>query len=461
MNREPIIFHIDVNSAFLSWTALARLKSGDPVDLRQIPSIIGGSPSDRHGVVFAKSIPAKAYGIVTGEPVVNALRKCPHLVIVPPDRHLYQQRSDSLMEYLSSISPDIEQASIDECYMDFTPISSHYPSPERAAALFKDSIFENFGFTVNVGISNRKVLAKMASDFKKPNLVHTLYSWEIKEKMWPLPVSSLFMCGHSSVEALKNLGILTIGDLACTDLSVLEANLKSHGHMLWNYANGIDPSGVFAEPAKAKGIGNSTTLTKDVSDRQNACRTLLSLSESVGRRLRESGQLAGQVCTEIKYASFQSVSHQAALVPASASDDVIYHKACELFDELWNGEPIRLLGVRTSKLSRQEDPVQLSLFDFADLSPLTSPREEAGSFDSSAPSFSKPRKQPASSFSPASLPSNGKKVTPLVSSEKQKKLDAALDSIRSRFGRNAVTRGSLLTSPESKENKASIKEPSE
>lgn len=396
---ERLIFHIDVNSAFLSWSALAHLKEGNPVDLRTIPSIVGGDMAKRHGVVLAKSIPAKAYGIVTGEPVVNAFRKCPVLTVVAPDHALYSRMSRSLMAYLSDICPDIEQVSIDECYMDYTPISDRYSSPEKAAAFIKDSVYEKFGFTVNVGISDKKVLAKMASDFKKPNLVHTLYSWEIREKMWQLPVSSLFMCGHSSVETLKKLGILTIGELAQSDPAIVEAHLKSHGHTLWCYANGMDDSEVVPEPAKAKGIGNSTTLLKDATTAQEAKKELLLLSESVARRLRASNRLAGQVCTEIKYSTFQSVSHQALLDTPSASTDVIYTMACRLFDELWDGSPIRLLGVRSTKLSEEGEPIQLNLFDYA--SPV---------------------------------------------SEKQQRLDAALDKIRQKYGRESVTRGTLLKS---------------
>lgn len=224
--REPVIFHIDVNSAFLSWTALARLEQGDPVDLRTIPSIVGGDTSTRHGVVLAKSIPAKAFGITTGEPVVNALRKCPHLVMASPDHNMYRLKSQMLMEHLAGICPDIEQVSIDECYMDYTPIAANYVSPEEAAAFIRHSVFEKFKFTVNVGISDRKVLAKMASDFEKPDKTHTLYQREIAQKMWPLPVSALFTCGHSSAETLHKLGILTIGDLAKTDPAILEAHLK-------------------------------------------------------------------------------------------------------------------------------------------------------------------------------------------------------------------------------------------
>lgn len=398
---SPIIFHIDVNSAFLSWSALAQLEAGSETDLRLIPSIVGGDMSTRHGVVLAKSIPAKAYGITTGEPVINAFRKCPGLVSVAPDHRLYSQRSRQLMDYIKGICPDIEQVSIDECYMDYTPIAANYSSPEAAAALIKDTVYEKFGFTVNVGISDRKVLAKMASDFKKPNLVHTLYSYEISEKLWPLPVSRLFLCGRSSAQTLKKLGILTIGDLARADTAVLSSHLKSHGLMLWNYANGLDTSTVLPEPAEAKGIGNSTTLTKDALTRDEAVKILLELAESVGRRLRAAHCRAGLVCTEIKYSSFKSVSHQSVLETPSASTDVIYRTACALFDELWNGSPIRLLGIRTGKLAEEDEPVQLSLFDYA--APV---------------------------------------------SEKQQKLDAALDKIRSKYGDNAIKRGSLMDSPQ-------------
>jgi len=416
-----IIFHIDVNSAFLSWTALEMLEKGSDIDLRTIPSIVGGDQEKRHGIVLAKSVPAKAYGIQTAEPVVNAFRKCPSLTMVPPDHTMYERRSNQLMNYLCRICPDIEQVSIDECYMDFTPIAHKYTSPEAGAAAIKDSVYEQFGFTVNVGISDRKVLAKMASDFKKPNLVHTLYAAEIREKLWPLPVSSLFMCGKSSVETLRKLGVRTIGDLAQMPLPIVTAHLKSHGITLWEYANGIDDSKVGTIPAKMKGIGNSTTLSEDVVTKEAACRVLLSLAESVGTRLRASHEIASMVSTEIKYATFRSVSHQTSLQTPTSSTDQIYKTACQLFEELWDGTPIRLLGIRTSKLSADTDPVQISLFDL----PTSDMCEKK-----------------RSSSTPMSDP------TSLMHSEKQKKLDQALDSLRNRYGKDIIKRGSLLASPD-------------
>ena len=399
---EPVIFHIDVNSAFLSWSALKRLQAGDPVDLRTIPSIIGGDSSKRHGVVLAKSIPAKKFHIVTGEPIAQAFRKCPFLVTEAPDMGYYRSRSHELMEFLSGICPDIEQVSVDECYMDFSPIANRYASPVEAAMQIKDAVRKRFGYTVNIGISDRKVLAKMASDFEKPDRVHTLFQKEIQKKMWPLPVSSLYMCGHSSVETLKKLEILTIGDLAKADPEILSAHLKRHGILLWEYANGIDSSRVEVLSREQKGIGNSITLPADALTREDAFHSLLSLSDSVGKRLRAAGLLAGSIHIELKYNTFDTVSRQTILDTPTDLADQIYQTACSLFDQLWDQTPIRLLGVRTGKLQSKAEPLQLDLFSIQ----------------------AKKEHEP--------------------SSEKQQKLNAALDSIRARYGDSAVTRGCFL-----------------
>lgn len=395
---EPIFFHIDVNSAFLSWTAVERLEQGDPLDLRLIPSIIGGDKEKRHGIVLAKSVPAKVFNIQTGEPIVKALEKCSALTIAAPDHTMYQRRSRILMDYLKTLTPEIEQVSIDECYMDFSSIVNQYPSAIDAAHLIKDTIYNTMGFTVNIGISDCKVLAKMASDFKKPNLVHTLYRHEIKEKMWPLPVSSLFMCGKSSVDELRKLEILTIGDLACADPDIISLHLKSHGRLLWEFANGIDDSKVEPIHPDAKGIGNSTTLAKDAEDLGTIHKVLLSLSDSVAARIRKAESLAYMVSVEVKYNTFVKNSHQTTLSTPTNTSDTIYKTACRLFDELWDGTPVRLLGIRCTKLVDIDEPVQMSLMDY---------------------DFNE-------------------------KDEKSKKLDSALDSIRKRYGSSAVVRGSML-----------------
>lgn len=363
VNDNAIIFHIDVNSAYLSWSALRELQNGSTQDLRTIPSIVGGDQETRHGIVVAKSIPAKVFGIQTAETVASAFQKCPTLVMVPPDHAYYRDMSQKLMRHLRSICDEIEQVSIDECYMSFEPIRGRFPSPEAAATYIKDSVYDTFGFTVNVGISDRKVLAKMASDFKKPNLVHTLYVSEIQKKLWPLPIASLHMCGKSSAKLLQKMGIRTIGDLARTDKAVVESWLKSHGGMLWNYANGIDDGQVVKEKPKAKGVGNSTTLANNAETEEEAYTVLKELAVSVSQRLKKHHFLAAQISTEIKYASFRSVSHQRTILTPTAEETEIYQCACQLFNELWDGEPIRLLGIRTTKLQDEEEPTQISLFD--------------------------------------------------------------------------------------------------
>ena len=395
----PIIFHIDVNSAYLSWTAVEKLKQGADTDLREIPAIIGGNQESRHGVVLAKSVPAKRYGIRTGEPVANAFRKCPNLIMEPPNHKMYSIYSKELMEFLRQYTSDIEQVSVDECYMDFTGIAYKYTSPVEAAVEIKNKILEQFGFTVNIGISTNKLLAKMASDFEKPNRVHTLFPEEVSKKMWPLPVSSLYMAGRASVEVLRKLEINTIGELAGTNPRILELHLKSHGKMLWEFANGIDHAKVQSEETNAKGIGNSTTLARDVDDKEAAKEVLLWLSESVGKRLRKAGQKAQMISVEIKYYNFRSVSHQRQMRRAAYEDKTLYENACALFEELWNGEPIRLLGIRTSKLVEETAPEQLSIFDIQQEKPKD---------------------------------------------EKHRKLDKALDEIRKRFGEDAVKRGTFL-----------------
>lgn len=361
---ERIIFHIDVNSAYLSWTAVDSLrKNPGAVDLRTIPSIIGGDRQSRHGVVLAKSSPAKKYKIRTGEPVAHALKKCPFLVIEPASHALYTQFSGKFSGFLRSLTDQIEQVSIDECYLDFTDIAHLYTSPVAAADYIREAIFGAYGFTVNVGISSNKLLAKMASDFEKPNRTHTLFPDEINKKMWPLPVSELYMAGHASVEILKKLEIINIGDVANSDPDMLSLHLKSHGRLLWEYANGIDDSPVESEPAKAKGIGNSITLPKDITLPGDAKKVLKQLSDKVASRLRESGQCASNVCVEIKYHTFVSVSHQMIVHTPTMAADIIYQHACLLFDALWDQSPIRLLGIRTSKLCSPHEPAQMNLFD--------------------------------------------------------------------------------------------------
>ena len=276
--NSRLIFHVDVNSAFLSWEATRRVANGE-ADLRLIPSAIGGDRESRRGIILAKSSPAKAYGIQTGEPVASALRKCPQLYLAPPDFHLYHTSSQAFVKILCKYAPVVEQFSIDECFLDMSGTARLYPDPIAIAEVIKNEIRDTLGFTVNVGIGSNKLLAKMASDFEKPDRVHTLFQHEIEEKMWPLPVRALFGVGSATADRLVGARIATIGSLAKTDSNRLHAMFGTKmGDYLLRSANGIDDAPVLAESEEAKGYSNSTTLAKDIVSIEEAHKVLLSLA---------------------------------------------------------------------------------------------------------------------------------------------------------------------------------------
>lgn len=368
---NKVIFHIDVNSAFLSWEAVYRLnRFGGTKDLRDIPSAVSGSMAMRRGIILAKSIPAKSYGIQTGEAIVTAMQKCPNLVLVQPNYTLYEKSSHAFIEILRQYSPTVEQYSVDEAFVDMSGTEKLWGDPVTAADRLRRQVYEELGFTVNIGVSDNKLLAKMASDFKKPDLVHTLFSNEMKKKMWPLPVSELFYVGRATVKKLFSLGINTIGDLAAADPALLRSHLKKHGEVIWGFANGIDVSIVQPEQPDNKGYGNTTTIAFDVTDAGTAKMILLSLAETVAARLRKDNVRAGVIAIGIKNFDLSYKSHQTVLENATNITDEIHKTACILFDELWDGTPIRLLGIHTSRVRNSDFTRQLNMFDNTDYEKL-------------------------------------------------------------------------------------------
>ena len=324
--KERVIFHIDVNSAFLSWEAVYRLYHlGGTVDLRKEVSAVGGDMAMRHGIILAKSIPAKKYHIKTGEAILEARQKCPNLMLVPPNYRLYEQCSKAFMDILRKYSPSVEQYSIDEAFVDMTGTDKLWGSPMEAANRLKNEIRDTLGFTVNIGISENKLLAKMASDFEKPDRVHTLWKSEIRKKMWPLPVCDLFFVGRATAKKLFSLGIQTIGQLAQADPAVLKSHLKKHGEVIWAFANGMDISVVQSEPPANKGYGNSTTIAFDVVDASTAKLVLLALAETIGARLRAAGARAEVIAVGIKLHDLSYVSHQMTLRNATNITIEIHH----------------------------------------------------------------------------------------------------------------------------------------
>lgn len=365
-NNNKTIFHIDINSCYLSVEAVYRIQQGSSLDLREVPAVVGGDEESRHGIVLAKSIPAKKYNIQTGETLFSARDKCKELVIVPPRYSLYIKSSNAMLEILQEYTPKIQHFSIDECFLDFTGMDNLYSDYIELAYTIKDRIKRELGFTVNIGISSNKLLAKVASDFSKPDKVHTLFTHEIKKKMWPLPVEDLFMVGRATVPKLHMLNIFTIGDLAKYDLNIIMHSLKSHGAMIWNYANGIDNSEVRkSNHIGMKGIGNSTTTSFDVIDRKTAHLFIISLVETVSMvsmRLRNSNNCCSVVSISIRNINFFNYSMQRKLnYPTDITDD-ISRIACKLFDELWNGVPIRHLGIHVTELCNN-DFYQVTFFE--------------------------------------------------------------------------------------------------
>lgn len=393
--ENRLIFHVDVNSAFLSWEAARRVREG-LLDLRNIPSCIGGDPKSRTGIVVAKSIPAKKYGVTTGEPVAMALRKCPNLVCVPSDFALYDKCSRAFKAICASYAPVMESFSIDEVFLDMSGTQLVYPDPVAIAYEIKDKIRDELGFTVNVGISVNKLLAKMASDFEKPDRVHTLFPGEIPEKMWPLPVRELLFLGKASQEKLEKAGIKTIGEMARRSEEEIKGLLgEKNGHLLYLYAHGIDDSPVKGEREEAKGYSAETTVEEDIVTFEQAFSILLAQCDIVSARMRRDGKKCSCVAVTFRTLDFKTRSHQRKLDNPTDITEEIFRQIRILLRECWKGQPLRLIGVALTDLTSGEYR-QMSLFDD---------------------------------------PHNR---------EKQKKVDETVDDIRRRFGNGMIVRGSTL-----------------
>lgn len=359
---ERIIFHIDVNNAFLSWTAVDLLNQGYRYDIRNSYAVIGGDEKARRGIVLAKSPSAKKLGIYTSETLYSARKKCPALRIFPPNYQWYQTMSHRLFQLLSHYTNDIEVFSIDECFLDYGKIKHRYGDEVLFAEQLKDEIATTLGFTVNIGIANNKLCAKMASDFEKPNKVHTLYEWEVSTKLYPLPIRDLFGVGKRSTEKLQKLGIETIGALAHTSPEVLYPYFKNQSLRLIEMAQGIDTTEVHSEKEDNKGISNSTTLSHDVTKKGEALQVLASLCDNVALTLRRQKKYASVIAITIKDHYFKSSSHQRKIKNATNLTNEIYETVKQLFEEGWNEEPIRLLGVSLTGLMKESNH-QVSLFD--------------------------------------------------------------------------------------------------
>lgn len=392
---SKIFFHVDVNSAFLSWSAIKHLRDGEDVDLRTIPAVVGGDEARRHGVVLAKSGPAKKYGIKTGESLFAARTKYPGIKVVPPDFDFYVQNSKAMIAILQDYTPDVEQYSIDEAFLDMTGTEQLFGPPLTVAHAIRQRIYRELGFTVNVGVAPNRLLAKMASDFEKPDKVHTLFPEEVPAKMWPLPVGDLFGVGPSAARRLNAWGVYTIGELAAMDRDTAVRLFGTRGDTLWNYANGREADPLTKQRARDNSYGNSVTMPKDLEKPEQADATMLALCDSVGRRLRRDGKTARVVTVQLVDNAFRRISHQTTLPNPTNSTDRLYHVAVELMRQMWPARPVRLVGVSAEKTST-DNFEQMDLF------------------------------------------------TDTARLDKQEKLDRTADALRKKFGGAVVTRAKLL-----------------
>ena len=410
------IYHIDVNSAYLSWSAVYRLRElGEEEDLRDIPSIIGGDEESRHGIVLAKSVPAKKYGIETAEPVASARRKCPGLRVVPSDFQVYRRYSKAFMGILKKYSGEIYQYSIDEAWVVFDGCEELYGDMVEFAYRLKDEIKDTLGFTVNIGVSTRFDLAKIAGDFEKPDRVHTLFEDEVPSKLWPLPVNVILYVGKKMAAALRNLGIITVKDLYDADPEVISRNLGKFGMALWDNVHGKDIEPADHNDSDQKGYGHSTTTTNNVTDWKAAKEVLMMLSDRVGARLRDDGVYVSCISVSARYEDFDHTGRQMMIDNPTNSTSKIYETACELLASFWNEDrPIRQLGVRTTKVSDQKYE-QLSLFD-VDLNHIIPTDDSAISQAGQISAFN----------------------------EKKEKADAAMDKLRLKLGKDIVKRGNQI-----------------
>lgn len=359
MENKRTILHCDLNNFYASVECLL-----DP-RYKSVPMAVGGDQEARHGVVLAKNMLAKKYGVTTGEPIVKARQKCPDLVIAPPHHGLYAEYSQKARAIYERYTDCIEPFGIDECWLDVTDSLQLFGDGVTIADRLRKEMREELGLTISVGVSFNKVFAKLGSDLKKPDATSVIPFDKFREIVWPLPVGDLLYVGKNTAKKLGGRGIFTIGDLAQTSPDYLRRAFGKMGDMLYLYANGLDESPV--EPGGRevanKSIGNSITTPKDLKCDEEARKLILEIAEGVAYRMRQQGYRGSVVHVVIKDKDFSTITRQCQLENPTNLGTVIGERAWELFLKHWNWEKdIRMLGVTVSDLQEGETVEQLSLF---------------------------------------------------------------------------------------------------
>ena len=393
---DRTILHCDCNSFFASVECVFR------PELKDVPMAVSGNPENRHGIILAKNELAKKAGVVTAETVWQARQKCPELVLVPPQHQEYVRFSGLVNAIYQRYTDQVEPFSIDESWLDVTGSRALFGSGETIADAIRRAVREELGITVSVGVSFNKIFAKMGSDYKKPDATTVITRENYRQLLWPLPISDLIFVGSASRNALRELGIYTIGDLARTDPALLTARLGKAGTVLSTYARGEDESRVASisdEPEEPKSVGNGMTFRRDLTGEDDIRIGVLYLADSVAARLRRHGLRCRTVAVTVKDPRFRTVSKQKVLPRSTDLAKTIAEASLELIHSCWNpSAPIRSITITASRF-HESGGDQLSLFD-----------------------------------SPAAL----------EDPEKRERLEQAVDRVRSRYGKNAVSFGRIL-----------------
>ncbi len=356
-SMRRVIFLVDMNAFFIS------CEMAKNPELKGHPAAVAGDPKNRTGIILAANYDARAFGVKTTMLIHEALKLCPGLILIPPNHRLYEKKSKEIMEVLSRYTPVLQQNSIDEAWLDLTGCDLLFGDPLAIANRIMDDIRSELDLWCSIGISNNKFLAKMASERKKPLGITELWEKDVKEILWPLNVGEMYGVGKQTEKRLNEIGIMTIGDIACCDIKILISNFGKYGNELKRLANGIDPSPVTANPkTESKSIGRTTTLSNDTVDIEFARSVLLSLAEEVGEEARRSNFKGKTVSIVIRYSDFKTITRQKS-IPASFLTRDIYNKGCELLEENWDKrKPVRLLGIGLASID-EDMPDQLSIFD--------------------------------------------------------------------------------------------------
>lgn len=383
------IIHLDLDAFFV---AVERL---DNPALIGVPVLVGGRPEVR-GVISSASYEARKFGVHSAMPTAQALRLCPRAVLVSGSRGRYGEMSRRVMALLGEYTPLLEPISIDEAFLDISGAEAHYGPPARLARAIQDRVETELGLSASLGVASNKLIAKVASDFRKPHGITVVPPGEEAAFLAPLPIRRLWGVGEVTGRELARLGVATIGDLAAFALEDLRARFGAHGEGLWRAARGIDESPVVVEH-EAKSLSREETFAQDTRDPELLRRELLRLSDAVASRLRRHKVAARTVAIKLRYSDFTTLTRQVTLDEPTDSGPIIYAQALALFEAAWDRRrAVRLVGVGGAGL---EQPArQLRLFEQQDA--------------------------------------------------RQAQLDAALDRIRARFGEGAIQRASLLEEPE-------------